>query len=108
VNRYAVHCRPKRAYVNEETMKERLMLFIDGTNLLQTLGKVINADFRADKPPEDAIYLAMMIVRGLIQRISVNADFYSPKLLRIYWFGSFQWQDVGSDLIIEFSEMSPK
>jgi len=71
-------------------MKERLMLFIDGTNLLRTLGKVINADFRADKPPEDAIYLAMMIVRGLIQRISVNADFYSPKLLRIYWFGSFQ------------------
>jgi hypothetical protein len=52
-----------------------------GTNLLRTLGKVINADFRADKPPEDAIHLAMMIVRGLIQRISVNADFYSPKLL---------------------------
>ncbi|MDI7259044.1 MAG: NYN domain-containing protein [Thermodesulfobacteriota bacterium] len=71
-------------------MKERLMVFIDGTNLLRTLGKVINADFRADKPPEAAINLAMMIVRGLIQRISVDADFYSSKLLRIYWFSSFQ------------------
>ena len=74
-------------------MKERLMLFIDGTNLLRTLGKIINADFRADKPPEDAITLAMMIVRGLIQRISVEADFYSPKLLRIYWFSSFTGND---------------
>ncbi len=71
-------------------MKERLMVFIDGTNLLRTLGKIIKADFRADKPPEDAINLAMMIVRGLIHRISVDADFYSPKLLRIYWLGSFQ------------------
>lgn len=71
-------------------MKERLMVFIDGTNLLLTLGKVINAKFRADKPPEDAIHLAMTIVRSLIQRISGEADFYSPKLLRIYWFSSFQ------------------
>jgi uncharacterized LabA/DUF88 family protein len=76
--------------VNETAMKERLMLFIDGTNFLRTLGKIIKADFRADKPPEDAINLAMMIVRGLIKRISSDADFYSPKLLRIYWFGSFQ------------------
>ncbi len=78
------------------------MLFIDGTNLLRTLGKVINADFRADKPPEDAIHLAMMIVKGLIQRISVNADFYSPKLLRIYWFGSFQGNEEYEITLKEF------
>jgi uncharacterized LabA/DUF88 family protein len=71
-------------------MKDRLMVFIDGTNFLRTLGKIIKADFRADKPPEDAIHLAMTIVRGLIQRIRSETDFYSPKLLRIYWFASFQ------------------
>jgi hypothetical protein len=39
-------------------MKKKVMVFIDGTNLLIELGKEINSSFKAEKPPAEALNLA--------------------------------------------------
>ncbi len=71
-------------------MQDRLMVFVDGSNLLHTTASIIQANFRSDKPPTEALNLCSMIVRCLIDRIKKEASFYDCKHLRTYWFGSYQ------------------
>lgn len=71
-------------------MKDRLMVFVDGSNLLRTTAKIIQSNFRSDKPRTEALDLCTTIIRGLIARINKEASFYDCKLLRTYWFGSYQ------------------
>jgi uncharacterized LabA/DUF88 family protein len=71
-------------------MRDRLMVFVDGSNLLRATAKMIQSNFRSDKPPTEALHLCAMIIHGLIGRINKEASFYDCKLLRTYWFGSYQ------------------
>ena len=43
-------------------MQDRLMVFVDGSNLLRATSTKIQAKIRSDKPSEDAISLCSMIV----------------------------------------------
>jgi uncharacterized LabA/DUF88 family protein len=71
-------------------MQDRLMIFIDGSNLLRATAKMIQSNFRSDKPPIEALDVCATIIRVLIDRIKKDASFYDCKVLRKYWFGSYQ------------------
>ena len=78
-------------------MNDRLMTFIDGSNLLITTGKVINAKILSDKPEDDAIDLTSMIVRILHDRLRKEAYCYGFQQIRSYWFGSYKGTDDYGD-----------
>ncbi len=71
-------------------MQDRLMVFVDGSNLLRATATKIQANIRSDKPSRDAIALCSMIIDTLVTRISKEASFYDCKTIRRYWFGSIQ------------------
>lgn len=71
-------------------MQDRLMVFVDGSNLLRATATKIQADIRSDKPSVDAISLCITIINTLVNRIKKEASFYDCKLIRRYWFGSVQ------------------
>lgn len=71
-------------------MQDRLMVFVDGSNLLRATSTKIQAKIRSDKPSEDAISLCSMIVDTLVTRIAKEPSFYDCKIIRRYWFGSVQ------------------
>lgn len=80
-------------------MRDRLMTFIDGSNLLIATGTLISASIRADKPADDAINLIAMIVRTLHERLRKEAYCHGFKQIRSYWFGSFRGTDeYGAEL----------
>ena len=74
-------------------MQDRLMVFVDGSNLLRATATVIQTDIRSDKPTLDAIRLCGGLISVLISRISKEPQFYDCKTLRNYWFGSVQGND---------------
>lgn len=76
--------------IKRGNMEERLMVFVDGSNLLRATGTKIGAKIRSDKPSKEAIQLACMIIRVLVRRIQQENSSYGCKLIRKYWFGSFQ------------------
>ena len=71
-------------------MQDRLMVFVDGSNLLRATATKIQADISSDKPSVDAISLCVTIINSLVNRIKKEASFYDCKLIRRYWFGSVQ------------------
>lgn len=71
-------------------MRDKLMVFIDGSNLLRETAQQISATFRSDKPPKEAILLCAVIVNVLLSRIKKEDKFYDFKHIRTYWFGSCQ------------------
>jgi hypothetical protein len=62
------------------------MAFVDGTNFLIELGKEIDAEIRADSPPEYAIRCASSV-------LGVYAQYRTLNPIRKFWFGSY----VGND-----------
>ena len=62
---------------------KKMMVFIDGSNLLIEMGKKINISFRADKPPLAALNLSNFIINQVI-----NGQGFVK--IRRYWFASFQ------------------
>jgi len=62
--------------------KKRLMVFVDGTNLLLGLTRVLGIKFRADKPPERALNFAVAYVNHACDNLEFS-------LIRRYWFGSY-------------------
>jgi uncharacterized LabA/DUF88 family protein len=74
-------------------MRDRLMTFIDGSNLLIATGTFISASVRSDKPTDDAINLIAMIVSILHERLSKEAYCHGFRKIRSYWFGSFKGTD---------------
>jgi uncharacterized LabA/DUF88 family protein len=71
-------------------MRDKLMVFIDGSNLLRETATQISASFRSDKPPQEAVLLCAVIVNVLLTRIKTEDKFYNFKHIRTYWFGSCQ------------------
>lgn len=62
----------------------RWMAFIDGSNLLRELSKELGVDFRADKPPFEALQIAKSLVHFLCKgRLGAGK-------IRYYWFSSYQ------------------
>lgn len=66
-----------------------IMAFIDGTNVLVELAKLVpGGSFRADKPPPEAITLAADVIRKSIEnKIATDA------VIRAYWFASYRGSD---------------
>ena len=66
---------------------KRLMVFVDGTNLLIEMSKKISIPFRAEKPPFAAIDLAHHIVNSVYK----NGKGFVK--IRRYWFSSYRADD---------------
>src|SRR4030042_6600809 len=81
-------------------MNERLMTFIDGSNLLRGMGTEIGVDIRSDKPLDAALKLAAEIVRVLHERLRKEAFCYGFKRIRSYWFGSVKGDDVYKETLM--------
>ena len=65
------------------------MAFVDGTNLLTEMGKIIGVSGIAYSPNDDAIKLGTRIIDDLLLWYRcVSVDKY--RVIRSYWFGSFQ------------------
>ena len=62
----------------------RVMVFIDGTNLLTQLSRAISINFRAEKPPHNAIILSKMLISKIVNPSK------NMKIIRHYWFSSYQ------------------
>lgn len=69
-------------------MQDRAMVFVDGSNLLATVARVIDVEYNVNKPPIEAYQLCAMIVNVMCKRISDDAKFHEFKRIRTYWFGS--------------------
>jgi len=65
---------------------KRLMTFIDGSNLLIQLSKLIDIEFRAEKPPFSALHLSSFILKQL----PCESGFIK---IRQYWFASYKGDD---------------
>jgi len=63
--------------------RERLMVFVDGTNFLIQLAKEFNFQYRAEKPPWAAISLAASFLQELTNLQNLN-------IIRRYWFASYK------------------
>lgn len=81
-------------------MEGRIIVFIDGTNLLVELSKHIGVDFRADNPPESAITLASQYVSHVLHKhppikrtTGVVTHVSSWLITRIYWYSSYKGND---------------
>ena len=72
-----------------EGFTKRFMVFVDGTNLLVQMSKVIEVGFRAEKPPASAFALA----QHLITAASSAKGGYKYDTIRKYWFASYQGND---------------
>ena len=74
-------------------MHERVMIFVDGSNLLRGIGQEINVKVNSLKPQEELLNLAYMIVASLWS-IRLSIDSYvgatDGRVIRRYWFGSFE------------------
>lgn len=81
-------------------MNERLMTFIDGSNLLRAIGVEIGVDIRSNKPPDTALTLAAEIVTVLHERLRKEAFCYGFKRIRSYWFGSIKGDDVYKETLM--------
>lgn len=71
-------------------MPDRIMVFVDGTNLLVELTKELDIKFRADKPPPSAFRYAQHWIRPFRNHHTV---------IRAFWFASYHGSDEYSDKI---------
>lgn len=73
-------------------MNERVMIFVDGSNLLRGIGQEIGCSINSLKPPDEVLILAYKIINVLWSRLS--KEYYvgsaDGRVIRRYWFGSFQ------------------
>ncbi len=65
---------------------QRVMVFVDGTNLLLRLGEDLDVSFRADKLPDSAIRAGASLINSLYSGVKF-------KVIRRYWFSSFTGND---------------
>jgi uncharacterized LabA/DUF88 family protein len=64
--------------------RDRLIVFVDGSNLLVELSKELKIPFRADRVPEPAIAISRRLIDRTISLANPPYD-----VVRRYWFGSF-------------------
>lgn len=67
---------------------DRLMVFVDGTNLLRQLSKYLDIDYSAMKPTPTMIWLASDLVNRRIKHLDGKTQ-----TIRRHWFASFQGGD---------------
>jgi uncharacterized LabA/DUF88 family protein len=76
-------------------MDERVMIFVDGSNLLRGIEREINVTVDSLKPQNELLHLAYMVVDELWRRLSsehyVGAT--NGRIIRRYWFGSYGGND---------------
>ena len=65
------------------------MVFVDGTNLLTEMGKLLGVSKIAYSPNDDVLQMATTVVRVLVQRLYFELP-GEQRVLRQYWFGSAQ------------------
>lgn len=72
-------------------MHERVMIFVDGSNLLRGIAREIDITVDSLKPQDEILSLAYIIVNTLWSRLS--SDHYvgaiEGRVIRRYWFGSY-------------------
>lgn len=66
---------------------KRIMIFVDGSNFLIQLSKVIGIEFRAEKPPFAALELARNLIENYVKQSSYD-------IIRSFWFASYQGTDT--------------
>lgn len=64
---------------------KRLMIFVDGTNLLCQLSSNLDIKFKASKPPLGAIAVSSELIKSVYER-----KFREKNLIRRYWFSSYE------------------
>jgi hypothetical protein len=74
--------------------RERIMVFVDGTNFLIQLSAFLRLDFRAEKPPWPAIGLADRLIHEYTYMGKFN-------LIRRYWFASYKGNE---EFLMEYRE----
>ena len=75
---------------------QKLMAFVDGTNLLTEMGKKIGASYSAYTPSDEVISLGAMIVNEFLnKRLCFEVSVTDYTRLRKYWFGSYQGSPEG-------------
>jgi len=82
-------------------MSDRLMAFVDGSNLLAATGNAIQSKIRVEHPPPAAIDLCTSMVRAVIRRLKGDAFCYDCKHIRTYWFGSIQGSGQDRDNVLD-------
>ncbi len=65
------------------------MVFVDGSNFLTQLGRTIEVVVRPEKPKDACVTVACEIVNWITSRQLSNW-----RVIRRYWFGSYQGNDV--------------
>jgi len=88
---------------------KRMMVFIDGTNLLVQLGKELGfgkKELRADRPPLSCVILAGEIVKNsIIGKMKNRFSYLDFSLIRSYWFGYYTGdEDIFYSLTESFRE----
>lgn len=73
---------------------KRLMMFVDGTNFLIELAKEVKVDFKADKPPTEALGIASLRLEFSWQRRDIVK-------IRNYWFSSYQGSEDYHDRLAQ-------
>src|SRR5205807_196133 len=68
----------------------RVMLFVDGSNLLIEMFKMYGAKQKAEKPIDAAIHLAHQTIEKALLALSIDLDIAPIRRIRRYWFGSVQ------------------
>lgn len=66
------------------------MVFIDGTNFLSQIGRVLNITFQAQKPPFSVFDLAADLIGRIQNGISTDNTILQHPAIRRFWFGSYQ------------------
>jgi len=77
----------------------RYMFFIDGSNFLIELGRELNLEIKAEKPPFSSFNFAKSIIDDIVHYLN------SENIIRIYWFGSYQGdEEFGKKLRFKLRE----
>ena len=71
-------------------MYKRYMVFIDGTNYLSQIGRVLDIKFHAQKPPFPVFDLASDLITRIQNSVSRDNTILQHPPIRRFWFGSYQ------------------
>ena len=75
-------------YIRGGTDRERVIVFVDGSNFLIELSKLLGIKFNPYNPPVKSIDFASELIKS-----ATNEKSASKKMIRKYWFGSFRGND---------------
>jgi hypothetical protein len=71
------------------TLAQPSMLFVDGSNLLIALGRLVRARIRAEQPTDHELNLAIQCIQAGVNETPAHLIGVC-RLLRRYWFGSIR------------------